>query len=153
VYDKPFWRDQGLNGLSVAPDSPVPVALDQSPRAGRPGVLSSYMVGPQAVAAARLAPAERREVWLRALAERYGPEALSPVEYLETDWTAEEWSRGGMIGHFAPGVLTTYGPALRQRFGRIRWAGSEQATEMHGLMEGAVRSGERAADEIAAQPS
>jgi hypothetical protein len=23
---------------------------------------------------------------------------------LETDWAAEEWSLGGMIAHFAPGV-------------------------------------------------
>ena len=29
-------------------------------------------------------------------------------------------------------------------------AGSERATEMHGLMEGAVRSGERVADEVVA---
>ena len=149
VYDEPFWRDDGLNGMSVAPDSPVPVALDQSPRTGRPGVLSSYMVGPQAVAAARLEPPERREIWLKALAERYGPKALSPVDYLETDWASEEWSRGGMIGHFPRGVLTTCGHALRRPVGRIRWVGSEQATEMHGLIEGAVRSGERAADEIA----
>jgi monoamine oxidase len=150
VYDEPFWRDDGLNGMSVAPGSLVPVALDQTPRAGRPGVLSSYMVGPQAVAAAGLEPAERREIWLTELAERYGPKALSPVDYLETDWAAEEWSLGGMIGHFAPGVLTTYGHALRRPVGRIRWAGSEQAAEMHGLIEGAVRSGERAAEEIAA---
>jgi monoamine oxidase len=34
--------------------------------------------------------------------------------------------------------------------GRIHWAGSERAIEMHGLMEGAVRSGERAADEVVA---
>ncbi len=53
-----------------------------------------------------------------------------------------------MIAHFAPGVLTNYGHALRQPAGRIHWAGSEQATEMHGLMEGAVRSGESAADEV-----
>jgi monoamine oxidase len=52
-----------------------------------------------------------------------------------------------MIAHFAPGVVTNFGPALRQPAGRIYWAGAEQAIEMHGLMEGAVRSGERAADE------
>jgi monoamine oxidase len=33
----------------------------------------------------------------------------------------------------------------------MHWAGSERATEMHGLMEGAVRSGERAAAEILAR--
>jgi monoamine oxidase len=55
-----------------------------------------------------------------------------------------------MIGFFAPGVLTTSGPALREPVGRIHWAGSERATAMHGLMEGAVRSGEDAADAVLA---
>jgi monoamine oxidase len=148
IYDEPFWRHDGLSGMSVAPDLPVPVALDQSPRSAKPGILSSYMFGPQAVRATALAPVERRNVWLRALAVRYGSKALSPRAHMETDWAAEEWSLGGMIAHFAPGVLTTCGHALRQPAGRIHWAGSEQATAMHGLMEGAVRSGESAADQV-----
>jgi hypothetical protein len=65
----------------------------------------------------------------------------------ETHWAAEEWSLGGMIAHFAPGVLTNYGQALRKPAGRIHWASSEYS-EMHGLMEGAVRSGESAADQV-----
>ena len=150
VYDEPFWRKDGLSGMSVAPDLPVPVALDQSPRSGSPGILSSYMFGPQATKAADLEPAERRDIWLRALAARYGANALSPRAHLETDWAAEEWSLGGMIAHFAPGVLTNFGHALREPAGRIHFAGTERATEMHGLMEGAVRSGERAADEVIA---
>ena len=148
IYDEPFWRNDGLSGMSVAPDLPVPVALDQSPRSGKPGILSSYMFGPQAVRAAALDPAERRDIWLRTLAARYGSKALSPRAHLETDWAAEEWSLGGMIAHFAPGVLTNYGHALREPAGRIHWAGSEYATEMHGLMEGAVRSGEISADQV-----
>jgi monoamine oxidase len=105
IYDEPFWRSEGLSGMSVAPDLPVPVALDQSPRSGKPGILSSYMFGPQAVRAAALAPVERRHVWLQALAARYGSKALWPRAHTETDWAAEEWSLGGMIAHFAPGVL------------------------------------------------
>ena len=148
IYDEPFWRSEGLSGMSVAPDLPVPVALDQSPRSGNPGILSSYMFGPQAVRAATLDPAERRDIWLRASAVRYGPKALSPRAHLETDWAAEQWSLGGMIAHFAPGVLTNFGHALREPAGRIHWAGAERATEMHGLMEGAVRSGEAAAEDV-----
>jgi monoamine oxidase len=148
IYDEPFWRKEGLSGMSVAPDLLVPVALDQSPRAGTPGILSSYMFGPAAVSAAGLDATARREIWLSALAARYGTRALEPRAHLETDWAAEPWSLGGMIAHFAPGVLTNFGEALREPAGRIHWAGAERATEMHGLMEGAVRSGERAADEV-----
>jgi monoamine oxidase len=146
VYDEPFWRKDGLNGMSVAPDLFAPVSIDQTPRSGQPGILSSYIFGPAASKAATLDPEKRREMWLHALAARFGPKALTPRAYMETDWAAQEWSLGGMIAHFAPGVLTTYGEALGKPSGRIHWAATEYAKEMHGLMEGAVRSGEGAAE-------
>jgi monoamine oxidase len=146
-YDEPFWRQDGLTGETVSPESPIPVSIDQSPRTASPGVMTSFAVGPKALQLARLDPGERRDVWLGELATRLGPRARSPSAYLETDWSAEPWSLGGMIGHLPPGVLTSYGAAIRQPVGRIHWASSERATAMHGLMEGAVRSGERAADE------
>jgi monoamine oxidase len=34
--------------------------------------------------------------------------------------------------------------------GRIHWANTETATHMHGFIDGAIRSGERAADEVLA---
>src|SRR3989442_10784722 len=83
--------------------------------------------------------------------ERYGAKAGSPIAYLETDWSSERWSLGGMMGDFAPGILTTYSTALREPVGRIHWASSERATLMHGLMEAAVRSGERTPAEILAR--
>jgi monoamine oxidase len=49
-----------------------------------------------------------------------------------------------------PGVLLDYGTALRQPVGRIHWAGTETATIWAGYMDGAVRSGERAAREALA---
>ena len=49
----------------------------------------------------------------------------------------------------SPGLLTAYGPALRAITGRIHWAGSETSTYWNGYMDGAVRSGERAAAEAA----
>ncbi|WP_328687223.1 FAD-dependent oxidoreductase [Streptomyces caniferus] len=147
VYPQPFWRERHLSGQTLAPHSPVPLTIDQTPRTGQPGVLSSYAFSTAALHLGRLEPAERREVWLDALAERFGPRARHPEQYLETDWSAEQWSLGGMIGHFPPGTLTNYGSALREPVGRIHWASTESATRMHGLMEGAVRSGERAAHE------
>jgi monoamine oxidase len=106
------------------------------------------LVGPEAVKAARLTPSERRDIWLSALGARYGSKTLSPKAHLETDWAVEEWTLGGMISHFACGVATNFGHVLREPAGRIHWAGTERAIQMHGLMEGAVRSGESAADAV-----
>jgi monoamine oxidase len=40
------------------------------------------------------------------------------------------------------------GQRCTNRAGRIYWAGTERAKLMHGLMEGAVRSGEQAAQDV-----
>jgi monoamine oxidase len=50
----------------------------------------------------------------------------------------------------APGVWSDFGPALRAPVGRIHWAGTETAEVFNGYMDGAVRSGERAASEVLA---
>ena len=45
-------------------------------------------------------------------------------------------------------TLYDFGVALREPHGRIHWAGTETSTYWNGYMDGAVRSGERAAREI-----
>jgi monoamine oxidase len=54
------------------------------------------------------------------------------------------------MAHMPPGVLTQFGRALRAPVGRIHWAGTETATVSHGTIDGAIRSGERAAAEVLA---
>ena len=44
-----------------------------------------------------------------------------------------------------------YGARLRQPVGRIHWAGTETSDYWNGYMDGAVRSGERAAAEVLAE--
>ena len=46
-----------------------------------------------------------------------------------------------------PGVLLDFGEAIRTPVGRIHWAGTETSTYWTGYLDGAVRSGERAAAE------
>jgi monoamine oxidase len=53
-----------------------------------------------------------------------------------------------MIRIFRPGVLMSYGPAPRRSPGRIHLANTEPATYMHGIIEGTMRSGARAAEEV-----
>ena len=72
----------------------------------------------------------------------------SPVDYIEQNWTTERYSGGGMLSHAPPGVLTEFGQALREPCGRIHWAGTESSAVMCGWVDGAVRSGERAASEV-----
>ena len=93
-------------------------------------------------------PVDRRRAVLDALVARFGPRAASPIEFIETAWFTEPWSKGCSMAHLRPGLLSRYGPLLRTPFGRVHWAGTETSTTSHGAIDGAVRSGERAAAEI-----
>ena len=96
----------------------------------------------------KLTPNERKDLVALRFAKFFGPRAAEPIEYVEKDWAAEEWTRGCFSGYLGPGVWTQYGQALRQPIGRIHWAGTETAETWNGYMDGAVRSGERAAHEV-----
>jgi monoamine oxidase len=92
--------------------------------------------------------AERREAVLANLVQLLGPRAGKPEDFIEKSWAEEEWSRGCYEGYTPPGVLTAFGPALREPVGPIHWAGTETATKWNGYMDGALQSGERAAREV-----
>ena len=82
------------------------------------------------------------------LVDRFGEKARTPVEFHEQNWTTERYSGGGMISHAPTGVLTQFGYTLREPCGRIHWAGTESSAIMCGWIDGAIRSGERAAAEV-----
>ena len=148
VYDRPFWRDAGLSGSAVSMNGPVNVTFDDSPPDGSPGVLFGFVGGDEARSFLARPAAERRASVLGNFADYFGAEALSPRDYFETNWPGAKWSRGGPVGIAGPGVYLAHGPALRQPAGRIHWAGTETSTYWNGYMDGAVRSGERAALEV-----
>lgn len=151
VYDEPFWRADGLNGQVAGDRGPVKVTFDNSPPSGRPGVLMGFLEGHEARAWARRSEADRREAVLGCFVRYFGGRAGLPVEYLERDWMAEEFTRGCYGAHFTPGVWTSYGEAWREPVGRIHWAGAECSPVWNGYMEGAVRSGEEVADRLVAE--
>ncbi|UAK35251.1 FAD-dependent oxidoreductase [Nocardia asteroides] len=148
VYEEPFWRADGLSGQSAAPGSPATITIDACTDTGRPGVLCVIVEGPIARQLGRLDDAERKSAILGALVERFGRKAGSPVDFVEQNWSVERYSGGGMLSHAPTGVLTQFGHALREPCGRIHWAGTESSAVMCGWIDGAIRSGERAASEV-----
>lgn len=150
LYDEPFWRADGLSGQSAAPGSAAMVTIDAGTDAAAPGLLCVIVEGPRARQLGRLTAPERRTAVVSALTERFGSAAAAPIDFVEQDWSAERYSGGGMLSHAPTGVLTEFGPALREPCGRIHWAGAESSAVMCGWIDGAVRSGERAAREVIA---
>lgn len=153
TYPEPFWRADGLSGQAASTDGAVRVVFDNSPADGSRGVLLGFFEGRQAREWSPRTPAERRAVLTATFVRLFGARAAAPEEYLERDWSAEEYTRGCYGAHLPTGAWTAFGPALRRPAGRVHWAGTETATVWSGYMDGAVQSGERAAAEIAVRLS
>jgi monoamine oxidase len=148
VYDQPFWRAAGLTGSALDLSGPMNFTYDDSPPAARPGIVFGFIGGDRARSYNRMQAARRRAAVLAQLERYFGRRARNPRSFHETSWAAEEWTRGCPVGIPSTGALLAYGPQLRQPVGRIHWAGTETSTFWNGYMDGAVRSGERAAAEV-----
>lgn len=152
LYDEPFWRDDGLTGQTAAPGTAAAVTLDACMHDVGPGILCIVNEGPQARTLSAMDAADRKTAIIDALVTRFGPKATSCFDFAQQDWTVERYSGGGMISHTPPGVLTEFGPAIQRPCGRIHWAGTESSSVMYGFVDGAIRSGERAAREAERTP-
>ncbi|MFF7946523.1 flavin monoamine oxidase family protein [Streptomyces griseorubiginosus] len=152
VYDKPFWRAEGLSGMGLLRGgSPIREMFDNTPQDGGPGVLMGFLGGKEWRKWAHRPARERRGAVLRCFAQVVGDRAFETLDYVEQDWTAEQWTQGGPTSVAAPGVLTSYGEWMGRAFGRVHWAGAEFSPYWNGYMDGAVRSGQDAAAELLAQ--
>jgi len=150
VYDRPFWRDDGLNGQVVSDDGALRVTFDDSPEDASIGVLVGFVAGHECRVLDAAPEAERNATVRQDLARYFGERAGRPLEFVEQRWSAEAYTRGGPVTVFSPGLLTGFGPALRAPVGPVHWAGTETAPEWCGYIDGALSSGARAAGEVLA---
>ncbi|HOB49601.1 MAG TPA: flavin monoamine oxidase family protein [Mycobacterium sp.] len=147
AYPTPFWRAKGLSGQALSDQGPVFITFDVSPEGGGPGILLGF-TDPRGFDA--LPEEQRREQVLRCFTALFGDEAANPIDYLDQRWGAEEFAPGGPTAAVPPGSWTEFGRLLRTPVGPLHWAGTETADEWTGFMDGAVRSGQRAAAEVSA---
>jgi monoamine oxidase len=147
LYKTPFWRERGFSGEAISPDGLLSVLFDASPQEGY-GVLMGFVVGEKARTLSIHSTEERKQRILNALVAFHGEEAKNPFHLVEHSMMDEEYIGGCPVASPAPGMWTTLGPWLLKPFDRIHWAGTETSSVWNGYMEGAVASGQRAAQEI-----
>ncbi|MGX1541805.1 flavin monoamine oxidase family protein [Streptomyces adustus] len=147
IHPSPLWREMGLSGWSVSSDGPLLSTVDDSPPGGV-GVLTGFVTGEEAKRYAALPLAEQRAAAVAQAALLF-PGLPEPIGFHVTNWLDEPYSRGCYAALFGPGDWIAQGPGLTRPHGRVHWAGTETSTEFFGLMEGAIRSGRRAAAEAA----
>ncbi len=148
AYPTAFWRAQGQSGEALSDEGPVFITFDVSPSAEGPGILLGFVDARRFDA---LPADQRKRHALACFAALFGDKALTPLDYVDHRWGAEPFAAGGPTAAVPPGSWTRYGAWLRRPVGPIHWAGTETADEWTGFLDGAVRSGRRAAAEVAAR--
>ena len=148
IYERPFWREDGLNGQIVAPGGAMSATFDNSPEDAGHGEIVGFIAGDECRRLESAGPEARREIMLADLELAFGPRARTPIEVVEQHWPGEPFTRGGPVAVSTPGALTALGPALREPVGPLHWAGTETATRWCGYLDGALSAGIRAADEV-----
>ncbi len=148
LYDRPFWREDGLTGQATSDIGATRVTFDNTPPSGTPGILLGFIEGRQARIWGSRSRNARRAAVISDFVRYFGSGAAHPRHYIEKSWAEERWSGGCYEGYMPPGVLLDYGEALRRPVQRIHWAGTETATLWAGYMDGAIQSGYRAAAEV-----
>lgn len=147
-YDTPFWRDEGLSGTVLSLDHHVSLVYDNVVPDSDRGILVAFVEGRHARVFNDVSEERRAELVVEDLARFFGEMASRPTEVLQRNWSEEPFTRGCYGGRFGTGLWTTVGEYLAKPLGRISWAGAETATVWNGYIDGAIRSGQRAAREV-----
>ncbi|KAJ0418477.1 putative flavin-containing amine oxidase [Aspergillus carlsbadensis] len=156
-FTAPFWVARGYCGLAQSFTGPASVIRDtSSPQDGK-HILTCFMTGDPGLAWAGLSKGGREDTLLEQVEKLFGLTSEPSVDIRELfvqlstyEWSKDEWAGWGCPSPaLTPGVLDAVGgDALREPWGDVHFAGTETAGEWKGYMEGAVRSGERAAGEV-----
>ena len=148
VYETPFWREDGWSGAAVSDEGPVETTLDNSPPEGSPGVMLGFIAEPRPSSMPASPESERRRIALDCFARMWGEGARGASAYFEQAWADEEWSGGGPVSTRPPASSPPTARSCVAPRAASTGPGSETATVWCGYMDGAVRSGERAAGEV-----
>ena len=113
---------------------------------GRQGVLTSYAIGDKADVLASQDETRRMKIVadeMRPIDER-APELARAI--VSMPWQRDRWTQGA-YAIYKPGQWFTLRPLLRRPHGKVLFAG-EHIADWQGFMEGAVETGQAAADAL-----
>ena len=148
VYDAPFWRDAGLSGLAFSRVGPLVEVHDGCTADGSTAALWGFLTADHDVR--DLDVQRRTRAVFAQLGRLFGPDAADPVRYFERDWSNDPYTNDMVIWLEEPVPYGHRSLAEPLFGGRLIWAGTETSDIGGGHMEGAVRSGQRAAGQVLA---
>ncbi|MBR0897654.1 FAD-dependent oxidoreductase [Bradyrhizobium tropiciagri] len=144
VYDRPFWREQGLSGTAQSMVGPLAEIHDATTASGKAALFGFVGIAAEDRVAARESAIV--SACVQQLVDLFGPEAAKPRATLFKDWAADPLTAtdGDRIATGHP--MADRRPWVGQEWrDRIVLAGSETSSREPGYLAGAVDAAERAA--------
>jgi monoamine oxidase len=153
LFNRRFWTTPKRSGFSIFTTRISDFCFDSTYRQkGSNGILCSYSIGDKADDLASEPSRGNAKKWIRedmlAVAGISGAEAdsIKAIDIRPQAWQKVPWI-GGAYAFYRPGQWFTVRPLLQRSHGRVLFAG-EHLAELQGFMEGAVNTGQAAADQI-----
>jgi monoamine oxidase len=141
-----FWELPGSGKLPIELAMPHARVLSAYNQPGLRGILEVYLAGQRARAFDEEDTSKGVQTLVNEIGETF-PQAPGSLEGASAiSWDQDPWARGA-YAFFHTGQLTRYWNYLTAPAGRIHFCG-DQTSIWVGWMEGAVESGQRAANEI-----
>ncbi|AUI87548.1 oxidoreductase [Vibrio azureus] len=142
IYDKPFWRENGLSGHASSQKGPLVEIHDASAEEGH-GALFGF-VGFDANTRSQLGETHLKQMAIEQLIRLFGPEAENVKDVKLLDWSKEAFTATAR-DQTMPRYHPRYGlhKSLKQLSQQgLLFAGTESAEEFGGFIEGALEAAE-----------
>lgn len=147
IYERPFWREQGLSGFATSWAGPLQEIHDASPINGA-GALFGFF-GISAKQRDELGEGTLRKLVREQFIRLFGPLAEHPIALLYKDWSDDSDTA---VAEDAEPLrdYPIYGPpeGMQSWEKKLFFAGTESASVQGGHLEGAIRSVDRAVYEL-----
>lgn len=140
------WEQSGLSGYGL---SDLPIQNTYSPtltQGGNAGILTSYAGGQRALDLGAMSESDRQSYVLNQMGNLFSGLKKQYTGGTSQIWHEDPYARGAFT-YFEPGQMATLLPIAQRPEGRIHFAG-EHTSAWHGWMNGALESGNRAAQEV-----
>ena len=149
VYEKPFWRQQGLSGSVISQRGPLAEIHDASPQHGRGFSLFGFS-GLDATRRATHGKAELIRQAVAHLVELFGEAASQPAAVRFQDWSNERFTASAadhapQNHHPRYGLKLDLGDAWQ---GKLDFISTETSFSNGGLIEGALEAGLRFSESL-----
>lgn len=146
--EKPFWLENDLSGMAFSdlPVNSVTPLINQQNPGERPAILESIVAGPTSTKMDKVS-AEKNIEKIKKEMEKIYPGTLKHFQKGHVKgWSNDPYALGGPSWP-APGDVTLHLKNLQKPQGNVHFAG-EHTSVLRSTMEGALRSGARAAKEV-----